>query len=150
MQCSVVNPGVVQKAEPHPRAHSVKYLNIQDQDSSHDVISCRKVLPPGEWTWSIYRQWYSSGSIVHSCFLITVFYYFTILLPSDIFCKCMYAEVLVVVMMKICYCPSFQASSVSRAVDFPWCWRYTSACWRPIKAFNCRCEYASVWFSLVH
>jgi len=27
MQCSDVNPGAVQKAEPHPRARSVKHVN---------------------------------------------------------------------------------------------------------------------------
>jgi len=27
MQCSVVNPGDVQKAEPHPRARGVKHVN---------------------------------------------------------------------------------------------------------------------------
>jgi len=27
MQCSDVNPGAVQKAEPHPRARAVKHLS---------------------------------------------------------------------------------------------------------------------------
>jgi len=27
MQCSDVNPGAVQKAEPHPRARGMKHLN---------------------------------------------------------------------------------------------------------------------------
>jgi len=27
MQCSDINPGAVQEAEPHPRARGVKHLN---------------------------------------------------------------------------------------------------------------------------
>jgi len=27
MHCSDVNPGAIQKDEPHPRAHGIKHLN---------------------------------------------------------------------------------------------------------------------------